>query len=633
MEHTWDNTQFWEPTINKIQSLLLSNQALSVGFSGGKDSTCVLVVFLEAIKRLVESGHTNLPTCYVLNANTRREMPLIASYAEYVLVQLQIYCASNKLPVEVHQVEPDLTGRFTWYCLARGKLPRYAGQSSDCAVMEKINPQQNLVKRLQQENGIEIVALVGTRLDESDSRRRSMMKYSMDEATIVKTDNGKTFAPIADWDIDQVWEFLTGCQSADKPARIFPTFLPDFHEMTELYRAANDGVCGVITGDDGNRANCGSRFGCSYCTMSGDRDKSLESMIETEPEKYGFLLPFVKFRKFLLSIRFDMNRRDFKGRKVSDAGYIKVTPDYFSPATKRELFRYLVTMDAEEIERARRHEKLWYENKIEHNEFNKLLCSPVFQNITQDDVLAIDFMWSIGRDFREASPAARDFLEIHDLGHRYHIPDVPVSERISIPKHRWFNISACLPYEQEVEGISGFLVHQNGVTEVDVTFADKMMLSPAAGFCYLQCVRDLYFDLHLMDPTEICRAALKNEWVYMRKADLKRYDDITKRNDYIYKLYATEKPRRENEDGDDVLMTVSDFLIENSISDEEHNQLLEAQKRSELEEEYEHDLFGVDSVIDVMFTQHPQKQSTLKKELTSIDSYQLAASQMSIPLN
>lgn len=80
-------------------------------------------------------------------------------------------------------------------------------------------------------------------------------------------------------------------------------------------------------------------------------------------------------------------------------------------------------------------------------------------------------------------------------------------------------------------------------------------------------------------------------------------------------------------------MTVSDFLIENSISDEEHNQLLEAQKRSELEEEYEHDLFGVDSVIDVMFTQHPQKQSTLKKELTSIDSYQLAASQMSIPLN
>ncbi len=117
----------WEESVERLMNLLKSGYSLSVGFSGGKDSTCVLIIFLEALRRVVAEGVSNIPTCYVLNSNTKREMPLVDSYAEWSLTQIRVYAAKNNLPVEVHQVKPSLTGSFNYYCIGRGKLPRFPG--------------------------------------------------------------------------------------------------------------------------------------------------------------------------------------------------------------------------------------------------------------------------------------------------------------------------------------------------------------------------------------------------------------------------------------------------------------------------------------------------------------------------
>ncbi|MGR5296880.1 hypothetical protein ACPV5U_19540 [Vibrio mediterranei] len=167
MVETYDpktGPKLWDTAIERIKTMVLSGKALSAGASGGKDSTAVTILLLEALRQLVEEGHQNLPTCFVMNSNTRRENPMIAGYCEEYLTKVSIFARKNGLPLEVHQVEPPLTARFSWTCIARGKLPRFPGQSRDCAVSEKINPMKNLVKALEKEHGNEIIALVGSRV-------------------------------------------------------------------------------------------------------------------------------------------------------------------------------------------------------------------------------------------------------------------------------------------------------------------------------------------------------------------------------------------------------------------------------------------------------------------------------------
>ncbi|MEZ8028580.1 hypothetical protein [Enterovibrio norvegicus] len=631
--HQYQPEPFWEETIENIQSLILNNYSISIGWSGGKDSTCVLILFLEAMRRLVVAGHSNLPKCIVLNSDTRREMPLIASYAEYSITQIEIYCAKNKLPVSVHQVQPSLSSRFMWTTIGRGKMPRFAGMSRDCSVDEKITPQQRLVKRLEKENQVEYITLLGTRFSESASRNRSMQKWSMSDVQIVEVDGRRTYAPIASYEVEDVWELIVGCSGTkERPPRIFPTYSENFDEMVELYRSANAGECAVNVADKG-RSACGSRFGCSLCLVAGDRDKSLESMLDEDIEKYGFMAGFVKLRNYILAIRWDLNTRDWRGRKI-EGGYMKIVPDYYSPHTKRSLLRFMLTLDALEIERARAFANKYYakDSTIAKNEYNDLMCEPRFQNVTWDDLLAIDFAWSLGRDWSETSPAARDWLEIHELGHRYHIPEVETAERVTIPKARWFDVSAQL--DNPPIGLKGLVPTWSGLEELQIDYSEELAIEPGAGWSYLNAVRDNFWQLDQVDNTEVARAALHNGWIKMRRADVERYERIALRHDYVYKIYTQEKPMKEDEyTGDIGLMSMRDFLLASSISDAEHKAIMKEQHREKIAEDYAQDLFGVESVIEAIDNQTEEKKPVAvpkEKTLTSLEVTKMAAGQQTL---
>ncbi|MCG9670333.1 phosphoadenosine phosphosulfate reductase family protein [Vibrio harveyi] len=616
-----------EVAIEKIQSLLRSGFHLATGWSGGKDSTCVLILMLEAIQRMKANGE-HIPKCYVSNANTRREMPAMDNYLAGVMGGLQMYIAKQSLNVELLEITPSLSGRFLWTTIGRGKLPRWVGMGRDCAVDEKIRPQQRAMKQVERECNGKVISLLGTRFSESKVRESSMKSHQMDQVTIVEIDGARTFSVIADWELDDVWDLLTGCSSYDgRVPRYFPSFIPHFSELSDLYKDANDGVCGVIIGDSGNRGGCGSRFGCAWCVQVGDRDKSLESLISEDSNKYGYMSGLVKFRQFLINIRYDMSRRDFRGRTVSEAGYMKVVADYLSPSTKRELLRFLMTLDALEVERARKAEEDYYSGRLEQNEYNLMLTEPMFEFVTKDDVLSVDFCWSMGRDFpHEASPAARDYIDIHELGTRYYIPKIPEREKVSIPKPRWFNVNEAIT---NVEGLNGLIASNGSLQQMQLHSADQLEIEPLAGWSYIEAVRRNYYDLKDTCCSEICRAALHYGWIKMRVADLTRYDEIARRNDYLMKLMKKEVrlgicPYS----GDDKLLTVNEFIIENSISDKEHQSLLKEVERKRILEAEQSDLFGADSILDMLDV--PQKKVKREKEIKtdSVLLYQQMESQM-----
>ncbi|HCE4694563.1 TPA: hypothetical protein NGU23_004170 [Vibrio parahaemolyticus] len=588
-----------EIAIDKIQSLLRSGFHLSCGWSGGKDSSCVLILLLESIKRMKAQGEF-VPKCYVSNANTRREMPAIDNYIAGVINSLYTFIAKEDLDVELLEIEPPLSGRFMWTTIGRGKLPRWVGMGRDCATDEKIRPQQRVMKQIERECAGKVISLVGTRTEESSMREKSMSAHKMDNVTIVDIGGARTYAVIADWYLEDVWDLLSGCSSLDgKEPRYFSTFIPHFSELSELYRDANEGVCGVIISNEGNRSGCGSRFGCAWCTQVGDKDKSLESLIAEDSNKYAYMSGLVKFRQFLINIRYDLSRRDFRGRSVSDAGYMKVVADYLNPMTKRELLRYLMTLDALEVERARKAEEDYYSGNIEQTDYNAMLTQPMFEFVSKDDILSVDFCWSMGRDFpNEASPAARDYIDIHELGTRYYIPEIPAKEKVTIPKPRWFDVNEVV---ENVEGLRGLISSRGVLEEVRIEPSEQLEIEPGAGFSYIEAVRANYFSLKDTCCSEICRAALHYGWIKMRTADLTRYDDIARRNDYLMRLMK-QKSRLGMciYSGDTKLLTVNEFLIENSISDSEHQLLLKAVERKRIVDDEQRDLFGADSILEMM---------------------------------
>lgn len=227
---------------------------------------------------------------------------------------------------------------------------------------------------------------------------------------------------------------------ASGDSRPFPCAfsIRSIHRLSDLYRAGNDGMCGVVLGEDGQRAACGSRFGCAFCCVSGERDRSMESMIQ-EPQ-HAYMSGLNDFRNYLLATQWDLRRRELVGRSLSVAGYIRVRPDVLSFAERMNLLRYLLTLDALEIERAERHDAGLATGHIPDTPENRELCDVQFEMITPAQLVAIDFMLSMHHYAPHAFPALSVWFEVHRLGKRFSIPKVEPLAKAPIPDHGWFHV-------------------------------------------------------------------------------------------------------------------------------------------------------------------------------------------------
>src|SRR5262249_23609797 len=142
---------------------------------------------------------------------------------------------------------------------------------------------------------------VGTRIGESVQRDRSLKK-SIDFASSDKFyqrqregfSGAMLFTPIIDFDVADVWETLVTLES---PKSICAATL------AQLYKDGS-GECPTIR-DFKDKPCSKARFGCWTCTVVR-RDRSAERMIL---QGYRELVPFFKFREWLLEIRNDASYR------------------------------------------------------------------------------------------------------------------------------------------------------------------------------------------------------------------------------------------------------------------------------------------------------------------------------------
>ena len=443
-----DLESIYAPTLSKcddvikwILSLLEQGYTIAVPASFGKDSLTVTLLFLEALRRAKETGIKMAPCHYVTHADTRIENPINHLYAQDMIEKLRDFAVQADLPLEVHVVEPYLSNHFVVETIGRGKLPRFVdSEKRECAYDWKVQPSRRLLKKLVKASGKKhpVCMLLGNRHDESDARDENMKTRGEGARVLLKDKKGHfTNSPIADWDVNDVFSVLSLIATPLWPK----TFIADASYCLSIYRDMNEGQCNIIIGNQQNRKSCGARGGCWGCTVSGEKDKSAESMVNSDPVGYESLAPLLRFRQYLIANRFNFEARDWFGRSVEN-GFVGIRPDNYSSAEKRRMLQWLITMDVEEESRA----AIWQEKidsgEVPDNDYYRRLAEPAFQIVTPKQLLAIDFMWSIHRDSAESFPALKIWHEIRVLGRRYHISDdnLVAHARKPVPAKRWFYV-------------------------------------------------------------------------------------------------------------------------------------------------------------------------------------------------
>ncbi|MFC6673990.1 phosphoadenosine phosphosulfate reductase family protein [Marinobacterium aestuariivivens] len=591
-----------EKAIAQIDALFEQNRTIQVACSFGKDSSAVLVLVLEALKRRVERG-SHSQTMFVSHANTGIENPALDIYAEAMMTELDMFAARYQLPVKAVKVQPSLSGSFQYATIGRGKLPVFVGAQRSCSVDWKIKPQRKAVKQLLKtfQNPGDLVTLVGTRFSESRSRGNAMRERGDSATKVTVNDDGSlSQAIIADWEVDDVWMLLMACDK--NRGGVIQTFVENFNWCLDLYRDANDGMCAVITGDGGNKASCGARFGCVFCTVTGEKDRSLTAMIETDPKKYRYLNGLNVLRDFLIKTRWDMSRRDWLGRRASPAGYIAVTATAYSATMRRDLLRYLLTLDIEEEERALEHDGRFTTGEIADTEDNRTLCGPMFQFITPKMLVAIDFAWSMSFGTDHAFSALAEWYEIRVLGKRYPIPDIEPFERGEIPSILWFKFEEYDSPVHEDGLMDSYLEATNNNRYPDRppmrTIRDKYTNSKRRIVYYEEADeltvdsmdallfvdefdKELYDLAKSLTPSDSAKFYLNRGLVKLAKGRAQDYDEILRRAQYWTRLQSNL--------GETDLRT---FVRHHSISDDEHRAILAELEPSNEEGSVTLDLFS-----------------------------------------
>ena len=179
-----------------------------IGFSGGKDSTVLLMLTWIAMQELREDRKPLRRRVYVVCNDTMVENPVIEEYVSTVLLKIADAAREQLLPVQVVTTTPQLEDTF-WSCVIGKGYPVPNNSVRFCTEKMKIKPTSKFITDQVVADG-EAIVLVGTRLTESQQRERSIRRHEIKGHRLSKhplNPNTFTYAPIKELMLEEVWVF------------------------------------------------------------------------------------------------------------------------------------------------------------------------------------------------------------------------------------------------------------------------------------------------------------------------------------------------------------------------------------------------------------------------------------------
>ncbi len=296
--NSYFNENTLEELIDEIKFVYQSdNRPWVIGYSGGKDSTTVVELVYKMLLSLPEEERKK--NVYIVSSDTLIENPLIKIYLNKMNEALGKAAKHDGLPMISKMVTPPPNNSFWANVIGRGfPTPRMNGTFRWCTDRLKINPSADYIRRVIQDEGQEVVVLLGVRKAESIARKRRIEGRELANRLMNRHEtiqDAYVYNPIVELTTEDVWDVLLKLDGGKTP------WGSDNNELVALYSDADSGECpfaGMHAG--GQTQSCGnSRFGCWVCTVVKD-DKSLNGFIKSGHRE---LIPLAEFRKWIMSIR------------------------------------------------------------------------------------------------------------------------------------------------------------------------------------------------------------------------------------------------------------------------------------------------------------------------------------------
>lgn len=269
------------------------NRPWIIGYSGGKDSTVLLMLTWYALIQLREQGRELNRQVYVVNNDTLVENPIIEEYVVGVLEMIKEAAKKQDLPIHVKITTPALEDTF-WSCVIGKGYPVPNNSFRFCTEKMKIKPTSNFITSQVAADG-EAIVLVGTRYDESQHRSLSIKRHEILGHRLSKhplNANTYTYAPIKSLMTEEVWGIINTIPSP---------WGFDNRILFNIYKDAtsDDYECPDVVTDDSHKTCGQSRFGCWICTVVKE-DKSMNALIQSGVK---WMKPLLDFRNRLVENR------------------------------------------------------------------------------------------------------------------------------------------------------------------------------------------------------------------------------------------------------------------------------------------------------------------------------------------
>lgn len=511
-----------------LARVLRASHPVQLQFSSGKDSSACANLLLNAAI-LVQSEGLKCPPIHVVNVDTGVESPVVRGLADMELTKMRRFASTHRLPVSVHVVRPSLSSSYPTRVLGGRTLPPFPTGKRECTVDFKVRPSEKIGRsiRMQTEPGGQpLVTVIGTRSSESKVREISTGRRGESAHQIWHGISGEAFlSPVLDWDTTDVWMYLGECAAGEHLA------YSDFAALMEFYADAGASSC-VVVADlkaGANAGACGARSGCWVCGAVKD-DHSVQNMIETNPERYPYLVPLMEFRDYLVKTQWDWSLRNFIGRTINKEGSIAVKADQYSPQMCENLLRYLLAAQ---------------------DKANSLNPPSRVNALGIRELIAIDFYWSL-RAWHPPFHALWVYLD-HCAGNVVHAPkvdsplrpsEVPNLGSIYVGTDWDDNQSPLMPsglrhplWEMHSESCGPSLrVGANGKTFLSLEESPEFEVDEEGAYLFFEFEAQRMIDLHHHSNADWTSAAsiyLQYGTVSLAKGQSSAVDDMMRRSQWL----------------------------------------------------------------------------------------------------
>lgn len=402
-----------------------------IGYSGGKDSTLLCQLVFEMLEALPEKKRRK--PVYIVTSDTMVENPIVKTYMHKMSKAINEASAEKNLNVQAHIIYPEIHQTFWSLVIGLGyPTPEPLGFRW-CTERLKINPSNTFTYSTIKKDG-EIVILLGVRKAESAARSRSISSREIEgkiltpHPQIVKA---YVYRPLSEIRNENVWEYLL--RSDGKSA-----WNTDNNYLYNLYRGENlseeDSVVGQVNKDN-MKVTGNSRFGCWICTMVKE-DKSLKNFIDHGASE---LIPLRDFRNWLVELRANPNKRDYRRRNGSV--YLTAAGEFgrgpFTMETRKEILRRLLQLEVETgfelitLEELKMIDKLWEDE----GDLSRRSLVEIYSAVKGSQL-----PWD---NYRKAKYDKKTIALLHTLCEKYDVPFDLVSKlMISVDNSKFYTRSA-----------------------------------------------------------------------------------------------------------------------------------------------------------------------------------------------